>query len=348
MFYLLGLALPYVHFMFLIWVVFEIFTPIMGRSGTEIPPEVVLASLVTLATIFLSSFFVSIPTIQASAAGSLGTPAAICLASQLHFIYLVRSTKWILTGLGSVFLVTFLVISSGLLFPYSGAPERPRPKRVFLQVGDHTSCLVFWGVKEPTDVCFRPAAAHHSDLPQSPGPGGEQGLGSVDQQLRLHGHTAHHPPRSRDQRHLSHPLPRGPPLLRVPLVPAREVPQQVSSAPSFSDALLCRDSSTSLLFQEELVPACSRGVSRLSGRVQPAVPRGDQLGDRQNDLQSDRLGDLIEDPWVRITFKHSSTFDLDPRAEESSRDISWNVRAALAIISGLLSRQKMWKFKFQL
>ena len=64
MFYLLGLALPYVHFMFLIWVVFEIFTPILGRSGTEIPPEVVLASLVTLATIFLSSFFVSLPTNQ--------------------------------------------------------------------------------------------------------------------------------------------------------------------------------------------------------------------------------------------------------------------------------------------
>lgn len=59
--YLLGLALPYVHFMFLVWVVFEIFTPIMGRSGTEIPPEVVLASLVTLTTVFLSSFFVSAP-----------------------------------------------------------------------------------------------------------------------------------------------------------------------------------------------------------------------------------------------------------------------------------------------
>jgi len=57
--YLLGLALPYVHFLFLIWVVFEIFTPILGRSGTEIPPEVVLASLVALATIFLSSYFVS-------------------------------------------------------------------------------------------------------------------------------------------------------------------------------------------------------------------------------------------------------------------------------------------------
>lgn len=106
--YLLGLALPYVHFMFLIWVVFEIFTPIMGRSGTELPPEVVLASLVTLATIFLSSYF-------------------------LHFIYLVRSTKWILTGLGSVFLVMFLLVSSGIFFPYSERPDSPRPKRVFIQ-----------------------------------------------------------------------------------------------------------------------------------------------------------------------------------------------------------------------
>uniref|UniRef100_A0A8C5DPR4 Endoplasmic reticulum metallopeptidase 1 n=1 Tax=Gouania willdenowi TaxID=441366 RepID=A0A8C5DPR4_GOUWI len=106
--YLLGLALPYIHFMFLIWVVFEIFTPIMGRSGTEIPPEVVLATLVTLATIFLSSFF-------------------------LHFIYLVRSTKWILAGLGSVFLVMLLLVSCGVFFPYSGSMDSPRPKRVFIQ-----------------------------------------------------------------------------------------------------------------------------------------------------------------------------------------------------------------------
>ncbi|XP_077442292.1 endoplasmic reticulum metallopeptidase 1 [Vanacampus margaritifer] len=106
--YLAGLALPYLHIMFLIWVVFEIFTPIMGRSGTEIPPEVVLATLVTIATVFLSSFF-------------------------LHFIYLVRSTKWILSGLGSVFALVFLLVSSGLLFPYSGSPDSPRPKRVFLQ-----------------------------------------------------------------------------------------------------------------------------------------------------------------------------------------------------------------------
>uniref|UniRef100_A0A8C8H5K7 Endoplasmic reticulum metallopeptidase 1 n=1 Tax=Oncorhynchus tshawytscha TaxID=74940 RepID=A0A8C8H5K7_ONCTS len=106
--YQLGLALPYVHFMFLIWVVFEIFTPILGRSGTEIPPDVVLATLVTLATLFLSSFF-------------------------LHFIYLARSTKWLLAGLGTVFTVFLVLVLCGMFFPYTADPSGPRPKRVFLQ-----------------------------------------------------------------------------------------------------------------------------------------------------------------------------------------------------------------------
>nr|XP_006627062.2 PREDICTED: endoplasmic reticulum metallopeptidase 1 isoform X1 [Lepisosteus oculatus] len=106
--YLFGLTLPYVHFMFLIWVVFEIFTPILGRSGTEIPPDVVLATLITLGTIFLSSYF-------------------------LHFIYLVRSTKKVLAVLGAVFAVVLVLVSCGLFFPYSDNPSNPRPKRVFLQ-----------------------------------------------------------------------------------------------------------------------------------------------------------------------------------------------------------------------
>ncbi|XP_076141008.1 endoplasmic reticulum metallopeptidase 1 isoform X2 [Alosa pseudoharengus] len=106
--YLVGLALPYVHFMFLIWVVFEIFTPILGRSGTEIPPDVVLASLITLGTFLLSSYF-------------------------MHFIYLARSTKWILTVLGTVFVVVFILVSCGVFFPYSSNSYSPRPKRVFLQ-----------------------------------------------------------------------------------------------------------------------------------------------------------------------------------------------------------------------
>ncbi|TRY97146.1 hypothetical protein DNTS_032795 [Danionella cerebrum] len=109
--YLLGLAVPYVHIMFLIWVVFEIFTPILGRSGTEIPPDVVLASLVTLAAVILSSYF-------------------------MHFLYLSCSTRRILAALGSVFAVTFLLVSTGFFFPYSADPSSPRPKRVFVQ---HTS-----------------------------------------------------------------------------------------------------------------------------------------------------------------------------------------------------------------
>lgn len=75
-----------------------------------------------------------------------------------------------------------------------------------------------------------PAAAYDTDLPQSPGSGGEPGLGSVDQQLRLHRNTAHHPPHPRDQRQRPHALPGGPSLLWLPLVPACEVPQQVSNA----------------------------------------------------------------------------------------------------------------------
>lgn len=82
--------------------------------------------------------------------------------------------------------------------------------------------------KEINDF-IRPSAAYDTDLPRSPGPGGEPGFRSVDQQLWLHRHTTHHTPRPWDQRQLSHRLPRRPTLLWLPLVPACEVPQQVSN-----------------------------------------------------------------------------------------------------------------------
>uniref|UniRef100_A0A673WM05 Endoplasmic reticulum metallopeptidase 1 n=1 Tax=Salmo trutta TaxID=8032 RepID=A0A673WM05_SALTR len=105
--YQLGLALPYVHFMFLIWLVFEVFTPTLGRSNIYLP-DVVLATIVTLTILFFSSFF-------------------------LHFIYLARSTKWLLAGLGTVFTVFLLLVSCGMFFPYTADPSGPRPKRVFIQ-----------------------------------------------------------------------------------------------------------------------------------------------------------------------------------------------------------------------
>lgn len=57
-FYLLGMFVPYLYASYLIWAVFEMFTPILGRSGSEIPPDVVLASILAGCTMILSSYFV--------------------------------------------------------------------------------------------------------------------------------------------------------------------------------------------------------------------------------------------------------------------------------------------------
>ncbi|KAK2917033.1 hypothetical protein Q8A67_001407 [Cirrhinus molitorella] len=104
--YLMGLAVPYVYIMFGIRVIFEVFTPILGRR--EDVPDIFMASLVTAATVILSSYFI-------------------------HFIYLSRSTKWTLAVLGSVFTLMFVLVSSGVFFPYSANPSSPQPKRVFVQ-----------------------------------------------------------------------------------------------------------------------------------------------------------------------------------------------------------------------
>lgn len=50
--------IPYLYSLYLIWAVFEMFTPILGRSGSEIPPDVVVASILAGCTMILSSYFV--------------------------------------------------------------------------------------------------------------------------------------------------------------------------------------------------------------------------------------------------------------------------------------------------
>uniref|UniRef100_A0A8C1LF78 Endoplasmic reticulum metallopeptidase 1-like C-terminal domain-containing protein n=1 Tax=Cyprinus carpio TaxID=7962 RepID=A0A8C1LF78_CYPCA len=52
----------------------------------------------------------------------------------MHFIYLSCSTRRILAGLGSVFVLMFVLVCCGLFFPYSADPSSPRPKRIFVQV----------------------------------------------------------------------------------------------------------------------------------------------------------------------------------------------------------------------
>ncbi|DAA26920.1 TPA: endoplasmic reticulum metallopeptidase 1 [Bos taurus] len=107
-FYLLGMFIPYLYALYLIWAVFEMFTPILGRSGSEIPPDVVLASILAGCTIILSSYFI-------------------------NFIYLAKSTKRTMLSLTLVCTVTFLLVCSGTFFPYSSSSASPKPKRVFLQ-----------------------------------------------------------------------------------------------------------------------------------------------------------------------------------------------------------------------
>ncbi|XP_051876368.1 endoplasmic reticulum metallopeptidase 1 isoform X2 [Pristis pectinata] len=106
--YLLGLSIPHLLTIYLFWAAFEMFTPILGRSGTEIPPDIVLASIIAACTIILTAYFVSL-------------------------IYLCRSTKWTLLSLGIVFLGSASLVCSGVFFPYSADPTSPHPKRVFLQ-----------------------------------------------------------------------------------------------------------------------------------------------------------------------------------------------------------------------
>ncbi|XP_029469763.1 endoplasmic reticulum metallopeptidase 1 isoform X2 [Rhinatrema bivittatum] len=106
--YLLGMFVPFLHTLYLVWAVFEMFTPIMGRSGTEIPPDAVLASLIVGCTIFLSTFFIS-------------------------FIYLTKSMRKSLLLLASLSAVTLILVCSGTFFPYSSDSASPKPKRIFLQ-----------------------------------------------------------------------------------------------------------------------------------------------------------------------------------------------------------------------
>lgn len=185
------------------------------------------------------------------------------------------------------------MISSGLLFPYSGSPERPRPKRVFLQVRDREKAarasVQFW---LPGDVnghvCASAPPQHTTRTFRN-----LQGqVESKDSGLWIN---------SFDYTGIQHITPLVPeindsfrtrcredrPFCGYPwFLPVKFLSKSVNHL-LFS--VLSGTSSPPVFSQEELVPARPGGVSQLPGGVQAAVQRGDQLGDRQDDLQSDRL-----------------------------------------------------------
>ncbi|XP_061485398.1 endoplasmic reticulum metallopeptidase 1 isoform X2 [Rhineura floridana] len=106
--YFLGMFIPHLYLIYLNWIIFEMFVPIMGRSGSEIPPDIILAAFFVIVSILLSSYF-------------------------LNFIYLAKSTKMTIITLTTIFAVTLILVCSGIFFPYSSDSANPRPKRIFLQ-----------------------------------------------------------------------------------------------------------------------------------------------------------------------------------------------------------------------
>lgn len=111
--YLLVLFYPYFHTIYHMWIVFETFTPIFGRTvlSSIIPPDVVMACFLVCCTIILVTSFVK-------------------------FIYIVKGTRTInvVAGLlAAVSGVTFILVCSGIFFPYSANMDSPKPKRIFLQ-----------------------------------------------------------------------------------------------------------------------------------------------------------------------------------------------------------------------
>ncbi|XP_078574118.1 endoplasmic reticulum metallopeptidase 1-like isoform X1 [Branchiostoma floridae x Branchiostoma japonicum] len=108
LYHLLGLFVPMVMTVYGVWHVFVLFIPIMGRSGSEVAPDFVVASIAVLSTIVLSCYLLSI-------------------------VYISKSVKRLAFSLGAVIVVTFALAFSSYGFPYSGNKENPTPKRLILQ-----------------------------------------------------------------------------------------------------------------------------------------------------------------------------------------------------------------------
>eukprot|EP00058_Branchiostoma_floridae_P021432 XP_002606922.1 hypothetical protein BRAFLDRAFT_91691 [Branchiostoma floridae] len=108
LYHLLGLFVPMVMTVYGVWHVFVLFIPIMGRSGSEVAPDFVVASIAVLSTIVLSCYLLSI-------------------------VYISKSVKRLAFSLGAVIVVTFALAFSSYGFPYSGNKANPTPKRLILQ-----------------------------------------------------------------------------------------------------------------------------------------------------------------------------------------------------------------------
>ena len=105
--HILSVAFPIILAAYHMFSLFDVFIPIMGRQGTEIPPDVVFA--------ILSAFSVMIVTLYLSSLS-----------------YLVKRISLVIQVLGVISFISFILSITGIMFPYSG--NHPvSPKRIFMQ-----------------------------------------------------------------------------------------------------------------------------------------------------------------------------------------------------------------------
>ena len=105
--HLLSISFPIVLAAYHIFSLFDVFVPIMGRQGTEIPPDVVFAIISSLSIIIITLYLTSLS-------------------------YLVEKISSLIRLLVIISLVSFFLAITGLMFPYS-ASHPVSPKRLFMQ-----------------------------------------------------------------------------------------------------------------------------------------------------------------------------------------------------------------------
>ncbi|XP_038068200.1 endoplasmic reticulum metallopeptidase 1-like [Patiria miniata] len=101
-------VIPLTLWLYLMLLGYEIFLPIMGRSGALVTPELFVGFLTFVVVIMSTNFLV-------------------CL------IHTCRSLKYTKAFLLLVFIVSLAAVISKVAFPYSGDPAKPAPKRILLE-----------------------------------------------------------------------------------------------------------------------------------------------------------------------------------------------------------------------
>ena len=105
--HLLSVSFPIVLASYHLFSLFDVFVPIMGRQGSEIPPDVVLAILSAFSVIIVTLYLTSLS-------------------------YLVEKVSVVIKILGIISMVSFMLAITGIMFPYSSS-HPVSPKRIFLQ-----------------------------------------------------------------------------------------------------------------------------------------------------------------------------------------------------------------------